>query len=114
MENFLDQALHPNFGLSPDQMTDICEMLITLMFLKKVTIEWWMAHLREVMTLVSKAQQIAAEARVFRAMSDDDPRRAGAEAAIELSLMEISKLRTSLLKTLQLLKEVPGPGVTKH
>lgn len=114
MTRVLEQALDPNFGVTPGQLCDLCEMYLALMHLKKVTNEFWMEHMHRATGMMALAKNIEAEARLVRVEGLPAEAKATISGAIELSMKEINELRGKLLDDVELLKQVPLPGTPIH
>lgn len=109
MTQIMEQALDPNFGITPGQLCDIAEMFVATMHLKKVTPQFFMDHLRSASDMMQLAKRIEAEAKllnldVSKAVKDT------LKGAIDLSMKEINALRERLLKDVELMKQIPLPG----
>ena len=114
MERILEQALDPNFGVTPEQLGDLCQMFLGDMFLRKVHPEFWMVHAEIVFELIGLCSGIEAENRLLKTEGVPDKVKETMKAAMELSLREINGLRKNLIKSLDLLKQCPMPGTIVH
>ena len=114
MERILTQALDPNFGVTPEQLGDLCQMFLGDMFLRKVHPEFWMVHAEIVFELIGLCSGIEAENRLLKTEGVPDKVKETMKAAMELSLREINGLRKNLIKSLDLLKQCPMPGTIVH
>jgi hypothetical protein len=114
MTKVLEQALDPNFGVTPGQLCDLCEMYLALMHLKRVTNEFWMEHMQRATVMMALAKGIESEARLLNVAGIPPEAKATLKGAVELSMKEINELRGKLLDDVELLKQLPLPGTPVH
>lgn len=111
MTQILQQALDPEFGVTPAQLGDCAEMFLSLLQLKRVTHEYYFEKLPDAAKLLSLTKQIEAEASLMHAEGVPQKVRETMEGAIEISMKEIGALRSKILREVNLLREIPLPGV---
>lgn len=114
MERIMEQTLDPNFGVSPGQLCDLCEMYIATMHLKQVTPQFFMDHMQRATAMMALAKGIEAEAKLSRVEGLSPEAKKTLLGAIDLSMREINGLREKLLEDVELLKQCPLPGVQLH
>lgn len=110
----MERALDPDYGVTPDQITDMMEMYISLMHFRKVLPEIWAEKLGVCTRGIGLAMQIAAEGRLSRTPGLDPAVAKTIEDAMSLSGKEIVTLRKELMTFLAQLKQCPPSGAILH
>lgn len=114
IEKVLTYALDPRQGVSPDQLNDIMEMMITDLHLRKSQGQFWLDVLPMCIRGVKLSAQISAETRLSRTPGLDPAVVKTIESAIDISIQEINSLRAKLLVKLEVLKQCPNEGAQIH
>ncbi len=110
IENILSNSLDVGVSVSPEEMIDLMEMYITLMYLKRVTTEYWIDHISLPVQGIALAKGIVAEGALLTLPTLPETVRETVKGAMQLSGREISNVRKRMIDKIGELKQIPVPG----
>ncbi len=114
IERILEASLDPTVTITPEDLQDAMEMVLTDMHLRKVKPQYWVDVLPVCTTGLRLAAQVVAEASVRKVEGLPDNVVKLLNTSIEISLKEIRTLRIQLQSVLRDLRECPMPRDTIH
>lgn len=110
MDRVLQHSLNPAQGITPGQLGDLCQMMLTNMHMRKVTPEFWLDATNDIFDLYELAATVAAEAVLGKVKGLDPDVSKTLAGAMELSLNEITHMRIKLVALHTELMKCPPPG----
>lgn len=114
LRTVLTQVLDPATVVTPDQLHDVMEMFLSLMFMQKVTPDFWVDHASMCTRGIALANQIGQEFTTMKCEGLSEKAVETIKAAAQLSTKEIRELRVKLLAAVELMKKCPLPGTKIH
>lgn len=114
IEQVLTGALDPDHTITPDQLCDMMEMMITDLHLRKVTGAFWCEVQTMCVNGVKLATSISSESGLKSLPGLPPETLKILDGSIELSLKEIRQLRGKLMAKLELLKQCAPQGTKIH
>lgn len=115
LENIMAQTVDPANPLSPGQLHDVMEMMLTDMHLRKVTGEFWVETCSAIMEVAKVAVEINVVGSLLKKLPDlTEKNKKTLETVLELSIKESHDLRKALVPKVNLLTSMPCPDVKLH
>ncbi len=114
IEEALSVSLNTDVPLTPEALCELMEMFITLLYLRKVTLDYWIECAPTALRGFALAQRIQAEANLL--VMEGLPAKAydTIRSAMDLSVKEIKAVRTKLLARVEVLTKMPDPTKPLH
>lgn len=114
LEKVLTSVLAPGNTVTPDQLKNLMEMFVSLMFMRNVKPEFWSENLSLGVRGVALAQSIQSEFAFLGTEGLPEEARKAMQVAIDLSLKEINEVRGKMVSLLGLIRQCPMPGASIH